>query len=123
MSEKAYGRIPLDQGLWAIVNLNWVNRLRKYAWRAERFHASIYAVTEIIVRGHPKKLRMHRLVAGTPPGKICHHKNHITLDNRPENLLNLTSKEHTALHSRSQILIKYTKNTTIKTIRENTKLI
>ena len=114
MSEKPYGRIPLDQGLWAIVGLDWVDRLRKYTWRAEQFHCSTYAVTDIIIRGHKKKLRMHRLGANTPPGKITHHKNHITLDNRPENLLNLTSQEHTEIHSRSRIRVKYAKNPTIQ---------
>lgn len=67
----------------------------------------MYAVTDITVRGHPKKLRMHRLIANTPPGKITHHINHITLDNRRKNLLNVTKDEHDDLHSRNRILIKY----------------
>lgn len=114
MTEKTYSLILLTDGLPAIVDPEWFDRLNKYAWRAEQFHASTYAVTDIIVRGHKKKLRMHRLIAGTPPGKICHHINHLTLDNRRKNLLNLTSDEHSKLHSHSRIRVKYAKNPTIQ---------
>lgn len=107
MTEPKY--IPLGNGLQAIVDADRYLGLLKYNWRAEQFHASTYAVADIIVRGHKKKLRMHRLVANTPPMKITHHKNHNSLDNRRENLLNCTKQEHNELHSRSHIRIKYEK--------------
>lgn len=106
--------IPLDKGMFAIVDASWFERLSKYKWRAELFHASYYAVTDIVVRGHKKTLRMHRLIANTPPRKICHHRNHNSLDNRRENLLNVTKQEHNELHSRSHIRIKFEKIPTIQ---------
>lgn len=100
-------KIDLGQGLFAIVDASWYDRLIKYDWYPEQFHSSTYAVADIIVRGHKKKLRMHRLVANTPPGKITHHINHNSLDNRRANLLNLTKRGHNAEHSRGHIRIKY----------------
>jgi len=114
MTEKPTAKIFLDINIWTTVDRDWFERLLKYNWRPEVFHASTYAVADITVRGHKKKLRMHRLIANTPPRKVTHHINHNSLDNRRENLLNLESREHTELHSQSKILIKYEKNPTIE---------
>lgn len=113
MTEPA--KIYLGEGLFAVVDSIRRERLCKYNWYPEVFHSSTYAVADIVVRGHKKKLRMHRLVANTPPQKITHHINHITLDNRRENLLNCTKQEHNELHNRGHIRIKYEKNPTIGT--------
>ena len=42
--------------------------------------------------------KLHRLIINAPPGKIVHHKNHNTLDNRKENLEVKTQAEHVAEH-------------------------
>lgn len=100
-------KIYVGNDMWAIVDDDWFPHLIKYQWRAELFHSSYYAVTDVAGRNGKRKLRMHRLVANTPPRKFPHHRNHNTLDNRRENLLNVTSQEHDELHSRSHIRIKY----------------
>jgi len=50
---------------------------------------------------------MHRLVAHTPKGMVTHHRNRNTLDNRRANLINLSPKQHHALHQNHSLLIKF----------------
>lgn len=40
----------------------------------------------------------HRIIAGRPKGHV-HHKNRVTGDNRPDNLVALASQDHVALHA------------------------
>lgn len=48
--------------------------------------------------GEQVEIREHRLVAGVVTDDHVHHKNHVTGDNRPDNLAILTADEHAALH-------------------------
>jgi len=41
---------------------------------------------------------MHRQIMHTPKGFIVHHKNRRTLDNRKQNLINLTDEQHKEVH-------------------------
>lgn len=41
---------------------------------------------------------MHRQIAHTPRGQVCHHLNGISLDNREANLLNCTPAQHNFYH-------------------------
>lgn len=118
MNEPA--KIDLGNGLFAIVDPERRETLCKYNWYPELFHSSTYAVADIIARGHKKKLRMHRLVANTPPRMICHHINYNTLDNRKENLLNCTKQRHNEIHSRSHIRILFEKKPTTQTCYSST---
>ncbi len=69
------GVVELDDDDLALVS--------KYKW-----HVSDkgYAVWRGIEDGVKKTIRMHRLVANTPKGKITDHINHNKLDNRKVNL-------------------------------------
>jgi len=48
--------------------------------------------------------QIHRIIMGHPQGLVVHHKNRNGLDNRRENLLVLTYKEHRRLHMQEQLL-------------------
>ena len=102
--------IPLTNGMAALINKADYKMVSQYEWYANLFKCSYYACTNVIAKKHRRTLRMHRLIARTPPRKITHHKNHNSLDNRRSNLINLTPREHTDLHCNNRILIKYAKN-------------
>jgi len=111
--EKPTVKIPLGDGLYALINAEDYELIEPYEWYAHQHHCSTYAAARAKIRGRWRTLRMHRLIAHTPPRMITHHLNHNTLDNRRENLLNLTSKEHTKYHTDNKIRVKFEKNTTI----------
>lgn len=63
-----------------------------------RFHYYInlgYAVGENELKKH---FSLSRLIMGFPIGRQVHHKNQNTLDNRKNNLIVVTRKEHGKLH-------------------------
>jgi len=49
---------------------------------------------------------MHRFIARTPFGDVCHHINGDSLDNRFENLKNMGKQDHTMLERNNRIRIK-----------------
>ncbi len=74
--------IPLTQGKFAIVDDSDYEWLMQWKWT---FNCG-YAVR--VYRKYPKqfKVRMHRLIAGTPEGMETDHINRNKLDNRRSNL-------------------------------------
>jgi len=107
MSEKPYALIPLTQGKFAIVSAHREAALLKFSWRAIQHKRSWYAKTTIIKNGRQIDISMHRFIARTPWGQVCHHDNRNSLDNQDENLINMTKKAHDLLHTLDNILIKY----------------
>jgi hypothetical protein len=87
-------RIPLQRDFVAFCDPIWLPVLNKFHWYAKKSRGLWYACSKIIIAGKVKFLRMHRIVAHTPPGMIPHHLNGNTLDNREANLLNITEYEH-----------------------------
>jgi len=57
---------------------------------------------------------MHRFVAQTPFGMVCHHKNGNPLDNRQANLANQSKLEHKLYHRNNNLLRKFELTPTIK---------
>jgi len=102
--------IDLGGILYALIDEADYEKVRDIKWEARRFHCSLYACADVIVRGRKRTLRMHRLIAKTPPRMITHHLNHNTLDNRRGNLLNLTPQEHMMFHSNNKIRVKFDRN-------------
>lgn len=92
-------RIPLQGGRSALVDPDWLDCLLSYHWFAKKSFGCWYACRKV-TEGHSTYfLRMHRVVADTPPHLVCHHINGNSLDNRRANLLNLTWYEHAKYYS------------------------
>jgi len=90
--------VALSQGKSAIVDLDVTSAVWQYRWRAIRWHYRWYAYATKRLDGTCCRVAMHRLIAQTPPGQVCHHYNRNSLDNRLANLLNLTNRHHKELH-------------------------
>lgn len=90
--------IPLVGDGEAIVDAERYDELSKYCWRAIKSAGNYYAVRRITIKGKTFNVRMHRQVAKTPWGLVCHHKNRNTLDNRLANLNNIPDHLHRLIH-------------------------
>lgn len=101
--------IRLDADHNAMINTSDLPRIRNYTWRAVRYRRCFYAKTTVRDGSRIWELSMHRMIAKTPPGEVCHHRNRNSLDNREENLLNMMKKSHDFLHSNNSLIIKYKK--------------
>ena len=107
MSEKPYALIELTQDKHAIISKSRLPGLSKFSWRAVQHHRSWYAKTTITKNGKQIDISMHRFIARTKFPNVCHHKNRNSLDNRDENLENMTKQAHDLLHTLDSILIKF----------------
>ncbi len=92
-------RIPLQRGMVAFCNPKWLDTLSLVHWYAKKSRGLWYACAKVITNGRVHFLRMHRIVAHTPADQIPHHLNGNSLDNREENLLNVTEFEHGKMFS------------------------
>lgn len=90
--------IKLTQGKFAIVDRQFASLAWEYKWRAVRWHYRWYAYSTCESCGTHCRVAMHRLIANTPAGQVCHHYNRNSLDNRRANLLNQTNRQHAELH-------------------------
>lgn len=90
--------IPLVGGKVAIVDNPVPDFVWSYRWRAVFWHYRCYAYASTLNDGSPCSMAMHRLIAKTPAGEVCHHYNGNSLDNRIGNLLNQTNHDHAQLH-------------------------
>lgn len=99
--------IELTRGKVAIVDLWHEAAIRKFTWRAVQHKRSWYAKTTIIKHGKQIDISMHRFIARTPFGLVCHHRNYNSLDNREQNLENMGKHFHNLLHQMNRILVKF----------------
>lgn len=76
----------------AIVDDDDFEFLLKWLWQAQwnEDTKSFYAVS----KENGKRIAMSRIIMKTPKGLDCDHINHDTLDNRKENLRNITHSEN-----------------------------
>jgi len=98
---------------FAIVDPAYVKGLNHYRWFPRVFRRCVYAATHIGKDENLRVMNMHRLIARTPFGMVCHHVNGNTLDNRRCNLENMSKKAHTLLHANNKIKVKFEKTNTI----------
>lgn len=103
----SFALIFLTQGKVAIVDPWRHAALSKFHWRAVQHKRSWYAKTTIYKDGKQIDISMHRFIARTPFGMVCHHRNHNSLDNRESNLENQTKLNHDTYSRNNKILIKY----------------
>ena len=94
-----YSVLNFSRGRTAIVSHGDKERLSRYSFRLKRSAHCWYVVTRATYATGYKEIPLHRLIMSTPPGQVCHHINHNTLDNRRENLVNLDPIEHRELHN------------------------
>ncbi|MBA7714914.1 hypothetical protein ES703_123946 [subsurface metagenome] len=87
-------RIPLQRGFVAFCDPKWLPVLKKVHWYAKKSRGKWYACSKVTNYGKVSFIRMHRVVANTPPDMIAHHLNNNSLDCRSLNLLNVTHFEH-----------------------------
>lgn len=71
----------------------------QYKWHV---NDSGYAVWRGVKDGRKQTLRLHRLIAGTPPDKVTDHINHDRLDNRRTNLRIVTQTENASFRKTPQ---------------------
>jgi len=99
--------IDLKNGMSAIVDGDIHSFLIQYEWIAVKYFKGWYARIRSRNGAGVRATSMHRLIANTPRGFVCHHRNRNGLDNRRKNLLNMTRKEHQFLHANNSLLIKF----------------
>jgi hypothetical protein len=86
--------IPLGNGLFATVDAADYPELSKYGWYAARHGDAIYAIR----REGCKKAYMHRLIMKPRRDQVVHHRDGDGLNNRRDNLLVCTRRQHQACH-------------------------
>lgn len=99
--------IPLGDDKIALLDAYDYARLSRYKWRAVKSRRAYYAKTTVGVGIKQCDLSMHRMVAHTPFGMVCHHRNRNSLDNRLSNLTNMTRQDHDMLHKNDTLTIKF----------------
>jgi len=106
--------IPLTKGLHAIIDAADFDKVSLYKWRAVKYHRSYYARSTHKTTGEKCHRSMHRLIAGTKKELVCHHRNRNTLDNRRDNLLNLTKNGHKFIHLNNSLIIKFEDSSSLR---------
>ena len=91
--------VRLSRHKAAIVDTNLLPDLKKYSWSAVKSAGCWYALRRYRKDGKMITVRMHRHIAQTQTGMVCHHINGNSLDNRQCNLLNMTEYWHIKLYS------------------------
>lgn len=93
-----YRKIGLGNDRFAIVDAEDFDRVANYKWFARVTRYNIYAVRKTCSPNSEFLVPMHRQIMRCPKNKVVHHINHNGLDNRKENLLNMTKQQHHELH-------------------------
>jgi hypothetical protein len=84
---------------------SWV-LYHKIYWRARKARGGFYAFARFFDNGRPVWRYLHRLIAHTPTGLECHHRNGNPFDNRSLNLQNVTPSQHHDIFAFSRITSK-----------------
>lgn len=95
-------RVPLSQGLYALIDACDWPKIAAHTWCAYRSRRTHYAQRAVYAGGQSTTLKMHRLIAGVPDGVDVDHKNGNGLDNRRRNLRAATQTQNNGnrrLHS------------------------
>lgn len=99
--------IDLNDGSSVIVDAVLFPFLQQFKWKAHRFRKSTYAIMDTLCESSHRRIYMHRLIANTPSGLVCHHRDRNSLNNQRHNLCNMTSGEHSKLHRDDPAAVRY----------------
>jgi hypothetical protein len=86
--------IPLNHGLFAIVDDEDYDYLMAFKWYAYFRHGNTYARTAIWGNGKTKVIWMHRLIIGAIMPSHVDHKDHNGLNNQKNNLRLCTPQQN-----------------------------
>ncbi|KKM72341.1 hypothetical protein LCGC14_1421440, partial [marine sediment metagenome] len=89
-------RIPLTQGMFAIVDDKNYEWLMQWKWFLHKGRNTNYARRHSRIRGKRGKVYMHRQILNASPGVLIDHKNDNGLDNREKNLRSCTPSQNIA---------------------------
>ena len=91
-----FRRIPLTQGMYAIVDPDDYKRLNKYKWYVIKGRNTFYAARTIRPGINKKRIciKMHREIINPPYPLVVDHINHNGLDNRKANLRPVTQSQN-----------------------------
>jgi hypothetical protein len=80
--------IPLTQGKSALIDVADYPEISRHRWCAmqNRRGGRFYAARDVRVDGRPRRIALHRHLAGDPPGLAVDHANDDSLDDRRANL-------------------------------------
>lgn len=100
-------RIEMQNGGYALVDPPIYEKYHLYPWYRVRFNKTWYAKAIIQEGRRQRTVFLHRLVAKTPKGMVCHHQNRNGLDCRASNLWNMTKDRHHVMHMDDNVRIKF----------------
>ena len=82
----------------AICDKDDIHRIAPYKWFLRTTRYNTYAFRKKTHNDKTFNVYMHRQIMHCPTNLVVHHKNHNGLDNRKENLQNMSKEEHYSLH-------------------------
>lgn len=100
-------RIDMLNGGYALVNPDTYEKYHTYPWYKVRFNKTWYAKAVIKNGRRHDTVFLHRLVAKTPRGMVCHHDDRNGLNCLRSNLSNETKSYHHHLHMTDRVRIKF----------------
>jgi len=86
--------LPIRGGNQVLIDRDRLDFLSQFNWYPKKSAHSIYVWTRRIIKGKAYHVSMHRLITQAPKWLKVHHVNHNTFDNRRENLMVITEREH-----------------------------
>ena len=92
--EQTYKGTWQVDGLTVIIDPDNWQMMATNHWHIKYSHSIPYVVRKSTKHGKTKTIRLHREIMATPEGMETHHKNRNSLDNRRENLVNVTPERH-----------------------------
>lgn len=96
-------QIPLNNGLFAIIDATDFFELSKFHWTTRKSHSNIYAIRKVHKANIYRTIFMHRQLMQVNSNIQVHHLNHNTLDNRRSNLEPMNAKSHRWRHAIDRI--------------------
>lgn len=99
--------LPIGQNKICIVDADLLTFLKIFTWYPTKTRKCWYACAMLGEPHHHRRISMHRLIAMTPRGQVCHHRDRNSLNNTKSNLVNMTQEDHKFLHLNNRLSVKF----------------